>query len=213
MSLKPGWVGGAVMKFDFIHVEGWEWVRTATLTTVHKESTGENLSSEWKQKILISGHSPIRELAIRFKVSELKRWIADQLIRHNVGVNNYMGTGREDRIKIPRSEQTMEFETELMQTHNAQSFINMMNNRLCVGCVSYQTRKLAEALLEEVKKVEPELALCCVPNCIKYCGCKELFAGGCVHFNKFYTETNGDIQNIEERYRDYHEWRKKCQHR
>ena len=197
------------MKFEFIKVEGWDWVRTSALTTIHKKNTGEIPSREWKRKILISGHSPIRELTIRFKISELERWIADQLVRHTVGVNNYMGTGRSDRIKIPRSEQTMEFLTELMQTHNAQSLIQLMNTRLCIGCVSYETRLIAEIIRKRIELIEPELAFMFVPNCVKLCGCKESFAGGCRHFNKFLMQTDDDLYDIENRYIAYHEWRKK----
>ena len=202
------------MKIDFINISGWEWVKESALTTIHKKHTGKEITPEWKRNILLSGHSPIRELSIRFRVSELERWIADQLVRHTVGVNNYMGTGRSDRIKIPRSEQTMEFLTELMQTHNAQSLIQLMNTRLCVGCVSPETRKLAELLRDEIERIEPELAFMFVPNCIKLCGCKEVFTGGCLHFNNFVMTCNSvDMLDIEDRYSIYHNWRKECQHR
>ena len=196
-----------------ITVEGWDWVKKATLKTIGKKSIeGKPISSEWKQNILISRHSPIRELSIRIEFDDIERWIADQIVRHNVGCNNYMKTSRTDRGNLPRSEQTMIMLTDLMQSHNAESFINMMETRLCVGCVSKETRILAESLVKEVSKVEPELALMCVPPCIKSFGCKEVFTK-CSFFENFMNYISlmdikiRDLTNIEERYRVYREYR------
>lgn len=199
-------------KFGML-IDGWEWVKEMALASIHKEFSGGEITPEWKSKILMSRHSPIREGRIKFKLKELKRWIADQLVRHTLGVNNSMGTGRPDRGNIPRSEQTMEFETELYQGHNFESFINMMENRLCVGCVSKETRELCEALVDEVAKTEPELAFMCVPNCVKLGGCKESFTK-CYHFDSFLTWCDNKkihlvrLTNLNTRYSLYHEWRK-----
>jgi hypothetical protein len=195
-------------------IDSWEWVKEMALSSIHKSYSGGEITSEWKLNILLTRHSPIRELRIKYKLIELKRWIADQLVRHSIGVNNSMGTGRPDRNNIPRDKQTMEFETELYQSHNAESFINMMENRLCVGCVSKETRLICESLRDEVEKTEPELAFMCVPNCIKLSGCKEMFVGHCSYFTRFmdYVITeygSWHAFDIKKRYTIYHEWRKK----
>jgi hypothetical protein len=197
-----------------IHIEGWDWVKKAALKTIGKKHIeGKQISSEWKKKILISMHSPIRELSIRIDFGNIERWVADQLVRHNVGCNNFMRTGRPDRGNIPRCEQTLDMLTELIQSHNAESFINMTSKRLCVGCVSKKTRGIMESIVKEVGEVEPELALMCVPPCIKSLGCKEVFTE-CSFFENFMnymaSETDikiRDLTNIEERYKAYREYR------
>ena len=93
-------------KLKFVVTGGWNWVKEAALTTIHKSSIeGKEISSEWKRGLLKSEHSPIRELSIRFKISEIKRWISDQIVRHKHGVEHYVGTMRSDRGSKPREEQ------------------------------------------------------------------------------------------------------------
>ncbi len=205
------------MIIKFVKTGGWEDVKEAALTTIHKSAiSGKKISSKWKKDILRSGHSPIRELSIKFKFIDLQRWIADQIVRHKVGVEHYMGTGRPDRGNKPRSEQTMETSTELMQSYNAQSFINFAETRLCVGCVSKETRELTEEIVKAVGKKEPEVAFYCVPYCIKFGACKEVGFTKCNHFNNFLDTMREDpdmlievMSDIDKRYEAYHDWRKK----
>lgn len=204
------------MKFDWVHVDGWNWVKEAALTTIHKKSiAGKAITSEWKRSILKSEHSPIRELTIRFKISEIKRWIAGQLVRQKVGVEHYMGTMRSDRGNKPREQQTMADLTELMQSHNAQSFMALARTRLCVGCVSKETRELTQKLVDIIGEKEPELAFYCVPPCVHQAGCKESGFTNCGYFKKFLSSHSGSvimnenrIFDIDKRYQAYHYWRK-----
>lgn len=198
----------------WIYTDGWEWVKEAALTTIHKSSIeGKEITSQWKKAILKSEHSPIRELSIRFKIIEIKRWIAGQLVRQKIGVEHYMGTMRSDRGNKPREQQTMADLTELMQSHNAQSFISLARTRLCIGCVSKETRVLTQTLVDEIAYHEPELAFYCVPPCIHQCGCKESSFTKCNYFEKFsgnYTGCSDDMSlllDIDKRYEEYHEWR------
>ena len=204
---------------DFLCSNGWNLVKEAALTTIHKRYNGGEISKNWKLKILKTKHSPIRELTITYRISDLPRWIADQLSRHHVGVTPYMATSRTDRGNKSRNEQTMEEPTDLMQSHNAQSFISMCNSRLCYGCVSAETRELVEQLVKEVEKIEPEVAFYCVPNCILYGACKENDFTSCSHFKKFIkyilVEKDYDIakvitilMDVNYRYQMYHSFKK-----
>lgn len=170
---------------DLLCSNGWNLVKESALTTVHKRHNGGEISKNWKFKILKTMHSPIRELKITYRIKDVPRWIADQLSRHHVGVTPYIGTARTDRGHKPRHLQTMEEPTVLMQSHNAQSFISMCNSRLCVGCVSKETRELVEQIVKEVEKIEPELAFYCVPNCVLYGACKENDFTVCSHYQSF----------------------------
>ena len=192
---------------------GQSEVKDAALTTIHKKSIeGKEISSEWKNNIIMSRHSPIREYNIRIKLDNIPRWIADQLVRHSVGVNNYMGTMRTDRKNLPRKDQTMEDLTVFKQTYNINSFIDMCSTRMCIGCVSKETRLLVEKIVAEVRKIEPEIALFCVPPCIRYFGCKEAGFTKCNHFNNFIDDIFEDydivdIIKLDYRNKLYHEYR------
>ena len=153
--------------------EDWAEVKKAALVTVHKKTLGSNLTGEWKEAMCLGRHSPIREFRIKVLVEDIPRWVADQLVRHNVGVNNFMGTGRSDRGNKPRAEQTMEDLTVFKQSFNIESFTKFCNTRLCVGSVSKQTRELVEQIVREVREVEPQIAEYCVPPCISSLYCKE----------------------------------------
>ena len=200
------------VKLKFLVSEGWDWVKESALTTIHKSSIeGKSISSKWKRDILRSEHSPIRELSIRFKVKEIKRWITDQLVRHKHGVESYVGTMRSDRGSKPREEQTMADLTQMMQSHNAQSFTNMARTRLCVGCVSKETLHLTRTLVDELAKVEPEVAFYCVPPCIYRGACKEVGFTKCGYLNRFIYSLHSDyaidtFKDIDRRYAAYHQW-------
>lgn len=202
---------------ELMYMDGWPLVKEAALTTVHKKYNGKEISSDWKLKILKAKHSPIREFQITYRLENIPRWVADQLTRHTIGVNPYMATARPDRKNKPRSRQSMEEPTNLMQTHNAESFINMCNQRLCIGCVSKETRLIVAEIVKEIEIYEPEIAFYCVPNCIKYCACKEDDFVECNHFKKFIKKILVDkeydsskivpiIMDIKWRYSMYHKF-------
>ena len=182
---------------------GWTFVRESALTTVHKEHTEDKVSKEWKTKILLSEHTPIRELIVVWKVPEVERWVADQLVRSRD--NSYMGTMREDRGNKPRSEQTMDTLTVMMKSSNAQNIIDTARKRLCRKA-SKETAKLYQTFVDGLKIIEPELASLCVPNCIYRAGCPEFRT--CGLYKKFYKENKKELENadIRERYTLYQAW-------
>jgi hypothetical protein len=199
--------------FKFVIIEGWEWVKEAALTTIGKSSIkSKNISDDWKFKILVSEHSPARELIIRWKKLGLERWIADQIVRHDKFSNPYMKTGRTDRGNIPRSEQLMTISTDLMKTENAHSLISMMESRLCIGQTSKETRELMELLKEKVSEQEPQLGLMLIPSCIRRLSCKEeAFGSKCTHLKQFISWCHDnyptlDLTNMETRLIMYHEF-------
>lgn len=139
------------------------------------------------------------------------------MVRHNVGVSSYMTTARPDRGNNPREKQKLTDLTNLMQTYNAQSFISMTNQRLCIGCVSKETRELIEEIVWEVKEIEPEIAFHCVPNCVLYGACKEDAYVKCNHYKDFIkkillenefdaSKVVSTLINIDSRYKAYHKF-------
>jgi thymidylate synthase ThyX len=187
-------------------ITGWEDVKDSALVTVHKNYTGEEITSAWKHKILKAEHSPIRELIIRATFENVPRWIADQLARHHIGFQPYMGTMRPDRGNHkPRNEQSLTDETVIKLTMNAQALINVCHERLC-NVVSKETRELWERFIEMIRVLEPELAFYCVPSCINRAYCKELKT--CGFLNKFVYKMvqvpDMDIFDCADRYMYYH---------
>lgn len=153
----------------------WEHVKSAALLTIHKKAAKDSLTaSEWKHAMLLARHSPLREFRIRVIIEDLPRWIADQLVRHTVGVNNFMATMRPDRTKrLLRDQQSMADLTTFQQTYNIDSFLSMCRTRLCVGAVSKETREVIQNVVQILSHTEPEIAMYCAPPCIHQGGCKE----------------------------------------
>lgn len=197
-----------------IFSEDWDEVKKAALTTIHKKFVPKEITKDWKEAMVVGRHSPIREFRIKVKIEDIPRWIADQLVRHNVGVNNYMGTMRPDRGNVPRSEQPMTMPTVFQQTYNIDSFLTMCYARSCVGCVSKETRMLVEAIIAALDTVEPEIARYCVPPCVHLGGCKERLifdmtgAAPCNHYKTFVASSSifSDV-DLQKRHTLYHSWK------
>ena len=179
-------VDGIDIKIKVAGKTGWEEVKEAALTTIHKSSIeGKPISDGWKENIVLCSHSPVREYKITIMLDNIPRWIADQLVRHNVGVNNYMGTMRSDRGNPSREEQSMADKTVFMQSYNIQSFLQMCMTRMCAGCVSKETRELVFRIVKQMHTIEPIIASFAVPPCIYRLGCKEVGFTSCGHLDGF----------------------------
>lgn len=199
--------------------DGWEEARDSALVTIHSKNTGKAATYEWKMNLIRSEHSPLRENVLRVVIDDVPRWVADQFVRHNIGFQPYMGTWRPDRgAPVPREEQRMTDLTVLKMTMNFQAVINVSKERLCIGCVSKETREIWETILEELFNDEPELVFHCVPSCVYRFGCKEFKP--CGHFKKFLQSVDESFHisekhdiislyaDITERYSEYHFFRK-----
>lgn len=150
----------------------WREVADSANTTINKGPGINEPSSAWKRKILLSEHSPIRQLFFKFKFLELKSWVSVHLVRHKIGIEHWVRTQRSDRTGRNRDElpQSNLVEHEIMA--NAQAVINISRKRLCKQA-SEETRKAWELLLEEIKGEQPELYSVCVPECVYRGWCYE----------------------------------------
>ena len=80
----------------------WKLVKNISRTTVNKKATGVEASPTFRLAILISEHSPIREIKLRWKWEGIKSWIATHFARHRW--ESYISTRRSDRTGINRDE-------------------------------------------------------------------------------------------------------------
>lgn len=148
----------------------WVDVKNKCRTTVNKDHTDNIPNSEFKTKLLISEHSPIRLIKVNWIWRGIKSWVATHWSRHKWEC--FISTQRSDRIGQNRDDftqgQLVNFEGEA----NAQHLIDTMRKRLCFQA-SKETRELAVELKLMLKGKESELADVLVPNCVYRCGCSE----------------------------------------
>lgn len=71
------------MKTNIIKVKGdWQEVVDDSRSTVGKMPLGKEPSAEFKRKILIAEHSPIRAISIKWKWTNIPSWVATHWVRH-----------------------------------------------------------------------------------------------------------------------------------
>lgn len=179
----------------------WEEVVNDCRTTVGKGELGKEPSQKFKREILISEHSPIRSITIKWIWKGIKSWVATHFSRHKWEC--FIKTQRTDRTGIDRDKSPQDTPVDFTGEANTQQLIDTGRKRLC-RMASPETRKHMEDLKITLKPVEPEISDVLVPNCVYRCGCPE--PGGC----RWYELAVKDdprlaSTNIQERYDAYNE--------
>lgn len=146
------------------------------MNTIGK-TTGKYPDKNWKRRLIISEHSPIRRIKFYWRWKDLKSWISVHFVRHHIGIDHWVSTQRTDRTGINRDNLPQGTLVNHGCEANAQAIIYISRKRLC-NCASIETRKAWIAVKEEIKKVEPELASCMVKECIYRGFCPEMFSCG-----------------------------------
>lgn len=157
------------------HQDMWQEVKNATMTTIGKDS-GKYPDSDWKRRLLMAEHSPIRIPQIIVKVYDAPQFVHGHLVRHSNGCTPFVSTLRNDRNnydEVPdrHTLQSAEY------IFNLQSFINVSRKRCCT-CASYETRYVWNLILDAIKELEPELRTVCVKECVYRGFCPEMFSCG-----------------------------------
>lgn len=188
-----------ITKVDF----DWVDVKNACRNTINKEPTDNTPSANFKQNILISEHSPIRLLTIRWRWENIKSWCATHFARHWLGWDKFISTQRSDRTGVNRDESPQGTEVTYDGKANAQALINVSKVRLCYQA-SKETREAMEDLKCKIVSNEIELANVLVPSCIYRCGCPEFNeCGFWTKFKELHKDDN--LLDIKNRYRLYNE--------
>lgn len=186
------------MKVSVKSNNAWDEVMSAAYTTIGKKINQEP-TSEWKLKMLLAEHSPIRKLIISWKWEGIQYWVSTHFVRHKVGIEHYVRSQRPDRTgsKLNRDE----FPQGTLVDHeciaNAQAIINISRKRLCRQAAT-ETRLAWIEFLNELAKVEPELQLVCVPDCI--------YRGSCFEFRSCGWFETIEAKEMLERYRMVRDW-------
>ncbi|WP_195515587.1 hypothetical protein [Paraclostridium bifermentans] len=169
------------------YIDYWQDVKDATMNTINK-NTGKYPESDWKRKLLMSEHSPIRKIKMAWRWLGIKSWVSVHIVRHWLGIEHFVGTRRTDRTGIDRNalrqDELVNHECEA----NAQALINISRRRLCF-CASPETREAWQQVKDYVATKEPELAQCMVKECVYRNGlCPEMFSCGYNKSPKFEEE-------------------------
>ncbi len=167
------------MNIKFLGIKGtWREIANSARTTIGLEEGNKEPSSLWKRRMLLCEHSPIRQLIIKWKWTDLLWWIQTHFTRHWVGVVWWVKTSRSDRTGIDRNNLTQNALVDVEGEANAQAIINISRKRLCY-LASKETRDAWwDVLNEVVLPNEPELYSCCVPDCIYRGHCFEFKSCG-----------------------------------
>lgn len=188
-------------KFNFISVD-WKRIKNHCRTTVGKEFTENEPSSEFKKKLLISEHTPIRLIEVDWTWKKIKSWVATEWSRHKF--EKFITSQRNDRQNnYDRNKAPQDSPVDFDGYANMQNLIDVWRKRLCY-CATVEARNLAEDFKKEIKKDYPEISEVLVPNCVYRCGCPEFRP--CGFWEKFVlycSKENVDILNIQERYSAY----------
>ncbi len=158
----------------------WMDVKNVSRSTVNKAYSDVEVTTDFRRKMIISEHSPIRLLKFRFRFENMKSWVATHLSRHSWEC--FISTQRSDRTGVNRDElpqgQLVNFEGEM----NVQHLIDTGRKRLCQKA-SPETRDAMLKLKNEISNIDYDIARAIVPNCIYRMGCPEFEP--CTHFREF----------------------------
>lgn len=184
------------MEVKVIQETPWSRALNAARRTIGKEPLNKEPSDNWKAKILLAEHSPIKlvEYAIHFK--NLRQWVGVHLLRHEHTLP-FIHSQREDRRELNC------FRDELPQGSlndqdfivNAQTLINISRKRLC-KCASKETQEAWIAVKAKIAEFDRIMADKMVPNCVYSGFCRELKCCGYIN-TKAYKEELKTYRKID----------------
>ncbi len=153
------------MKITVEKITDWDLVRDVARNTVNKKALDslKEVSDNFKNSILKSEHSPIRELRFKITMENIPSFVSVHFVRHNIGINHYVSTRREDRQDKFEDLGRLTPVTHIM-TVNAQSLINMSRKRLCLMSHK-ETVKVMSMIKTEIEKIDSLVSKYMVREC------------------------------------------------
>lgn len=178
----------------------WKRALNAARRTIGKEPIDKEPSSNWKAKVLLAEHSPIKLVEYLISFKNLRQWVGVHLLRHDFTLP-FIHSQREDRRELNCSRDELPQGTPNDQDFvvNAQTLINISRKRLC-ACASKETREAWQMVKDEIAKQDKVMADKMVPNCVYSGFCRELNCCGYVNTKKYKEELeNYRKTNYEEK--------------
>lgn len=196
------------MKTEITKIKG-DWIEVASdcRSTVGKPPLDHEPSTEFKRKILIAEHSPIRDISVKWTWHGIKSWVATHWSRHKF--EKYIKSQRSDRTGIPRDKLPQDSPVDFTGDANVQALIDTMRKRLCRQS-STETRQYAEDFKSALHEIEPEISDVLVPQCVYRAGCAEMkpCGDGKCFFDVLIDQTAGAVAttHIQDRYDAYNKF-------
>ena len=162
----------------FLRIVGtWRSVADAARTTIRMAEGTKEPSSKWKKTILLAEHSPVRKLMFSWKWINLPYWVSVHFVRHKFGIEHFVSTQRTDRTGVKRDDSRQDAPVMHECFANAQAIMFISRRRLCRQA-SPETTAAWRLVVDEIAAKEPELAECCVPECVYRGFCPEFKSCG-----------------------------------
>jgi len=120
-------------------------------------------------------HSPIRSQVFWVEMIGVASFVSVHFVRHKIGVEHFVESNRDDRGGNDRVDRNTPVNHGMLI--NAQALINMARKRLC-SKAHQKAVKAMRMIQEEVRKVDPDLAIYMVAECEYRRGCHELQSCG-----------------------------------
>lgn len=189
-----------ITKFDV----DWLHIKSACMTTISLRA-GKEPNNDWKRKLLICRHSPIRRGNISWKWDSIPYAISTHFARHHEGCEKYIGTERADRTEVKdRAERSQMNCVPMEMDANLQALMSIAEKRLCM-CADSTTREYMRALVEEIRKHDENVAWALVPQCVRCGGCVEPFST-CLFYDKMFEDVPlEDQRDVMKRYDIYNQ--------
>lgn len=189
---------------EILKIKGdWEEVVNDCRATVKKPPLGKEPSAEFKRRILMAEHSPIRDITVKFRWKNIPYWVAMHWKTHHW--ESRVNSQRNDRQKeYDRTKAPQDVPVDFIGDANVQNLIDTWRKRLCRQA-SPETRAYAEDFKETLREQEPEAASVLVPNCVYRGFCPEM--NPCGWWNVFAASlTRDELLDGQQRYAKYNEW-------
>lgn len=185
----------------------WQKIKSACMTTISKKAGDKEPSTEWKRKLLLCEHSPIRRGIISWKWEEIPYAMSTHFARHHQGCEKFIGTERSDRTGIPREERNQMNPVPMEMDANIQSIINISKKRLCT-CADITTRQYWQSVIDAIEQYDKDVAWACVPEGIYRGGCPEGFSNCTLCNDIIKSMPEEDRLDPSKRYDAYHSYQK-----
>lgn len=190
-------------KITYFNVD-WIKIKSACMTTISKEAGDAEPSQEWKRKLLICRHSPIRRGVISWKWENIPYAISTHFARHHEGCEKFIGTERTDRTGVDRESRSQMNYVPMEMDANLNALMNIAEKRLCMSA-DPTTIEYMKALVEKIREYDEDIAWSMVPQCVRCGGCVEPF-GKCEYYKNLFADVSlEEQQNVTERYDIYNQ--------
>ncbi len=162
---------------EFPTEHDWDEVYRRCLITVGKRPI-KHPSDEWKRKLLIARHSPIRRLRFSFLLEGIPSYCSVHLCRH-VHAQPYVKSQRNDRqSEYDRNKAPQDAKVDMIYDLGGEEMLILANKRLC-NLADKTTREVVQMMCWLVEEKCPEFKGLLVPMCEYHGGvCHEMYPCG-----------------------------------